>query len=60
MKTLPPAFQCDAPAILHAKLDRAWLCREDEGAVTHSTTIRDPDSPGTSYYVTVTLARSYP
>lgn len=52
-------FDTDAPAVLHTKLDRAWLVREDEGSVSHSTTVRDPDNPGTNYFVTIAISRAY-
>lgn len=55
----PFDFSRDAPAILHTKLDRVWIVREDDGAVTHTTTVRDPDNPNVSYRVTFSVHRQY-
>lgn len=50
-------FDRDAPAIAHAKLDRLWLIREEDGAATISTEVRDPDNNQVRYYLTMSLAR---
>lgn len=52
-------FDRDAPAIAHAKLDRIWLVREEDGAVTHTATVRDPDNPAIAYSLTLSLQREY-
>lgn len=49
----------EAPKSLHIKLDRLWLVREEDGAVTHTTTVRDPENPHIEYSATISLARSY-
>ena len=52
-------FNRDAPAIMHAKLDRVWLVREEDGAVTHSCIVKDPDNPEIIYDLTLSLTRAY-
>lgn len=47
----------EAPAILHAKIDRLWLTREAEGEVSICTLIRDPDENGAVYAFTGALTR---
>jgi len=48
-----------APQFLHAKIDRAWLIREDEGAVNITTSVRDPENPHVHYSVSISVMREY-
>lgn len=45
-----------APMSAHMKLDRLWLTREDQGQVSVTTQVKDPDSPSSLYYLTMTLS----
>lgn len=44
-----------APSSAHLKLDRLWLTREEAGAVSITLPLRDPDSPSSLYYLSMTL-----
>jgi hypothetical protein len=56
MPQLNPIVEA-APSVLHAKLDRAWIIREDEGVVNITTRVRDPENAHVSYGVSISVVR---
>lgn len=45
-----------APIVARLKLDRLWLTREENGQVSVSTPVRDPDNVEDVYFLTMTLS----
>ena len=50
-------FDSPAPHGAHHRLDRMWLCREPEGAVSCSTLIFNPEDRSEEYLLELTLTR---
>ncbi len=50
-------YHGEAPTQLHARLDRLWLVREQECAVSFTAVVRDPENAEIEYLTSVSLER---